>query len=967
MKISLAGITLMLSIACSAQISSQWETTINGNGDYGDQLHSVIADVNNNIYAVGSTVNTNTDRDWLIVKYNSQAQVIWKKIFSAPGNGPDEAKKVLIHPNGNIVVTGYGNNKSVGNDFWTMMLNPSGDTLWTRLYNSPLSNLYDEPNSMCLDGQGNIIITGDSDQDPTSFLNNDFLTVKYNATGNLIWAVKYNSPFNDNDRSMSVSTDNSNNIYITGRAFNGTDDDVVTIKYNSSGAQQWLKNFDNGGIDRPVSIGLDTQGKVYVAARSSNGTDDDYRVLCYNAQGTQQFNFSYDNAGHDRPVEMVVIPAGGCIVTGRSDGNPATGINYDIHTIAINSSGSQQWLATYSGNAGNDDVPMSVSLASDGKVVVCGYTDGDNSANISNNIISLTYASTGGSAITQTFNGSANKDDEGHCAVFCPNGAIAVVGFTSNSALQRDAIVLLYNSNNPAAAQNIFSGIGDNSQNVRDLTIDASGNTYISGYSVNKDFNRDFFIAKLNANGTVLWSADTTGTLFGSDEEANAIAIDNTGNICVSGYLKNSGTSSDIYVEKYNPNGSLIWNYGFDGTIHESDRSYNMTLDNTGNIYLCGKTDVDPSWQVNDDILLLKLSSSGVLSWSKVFNSVTLLDKAQFIRLNSSNEIIVAGKVADGINDNVIVLKYSNSGSLVWSYVLDCFGANDKLNDLDIQSNGDIIIGGQTQLSANGLDFNGFVASISAAGQQQWIQYVGATGVTMDEIIALDIASDNSIWATGNYDQDNTSVDQTTSLLVHYSSGGTMDTFGTKLFQNNNPNYADDLLLNNQDKPLITCHTNTANGADIDYQLEFLTWDGVNLASSYQRNVSDSIDVANQLKIDNATSTIYAGGSSWTTNGQRDALVGKYSWSNSNSIDDRISNIAIYPNPAQDCIHISGIQGFERCTIEIIDLQGRKLYSKEYYPHSFDVQIDIEHLSKGLYTVRIIEKGNTNTYQFLKS
>jgi uncharacterized delta-60 repeat protein len=967
MKIFIAAIALLISNVCLAQISTQWETTINGGGDYGDQYLSVASDASNNVYAVGSTVRTNSDRDLLIVKFNSQAQVIWKKIFSAPGNGPDEAKKVLIHPNGNIVVSGYGNNKSVGNDFWTLMLNPDGDSVWTALYNSPQTNLYDEPNAMCFDAQGNIIITGESDQDPTGFLNNDFLTIKYSATGSLLWAAKYNSTFNDNDRSMSVATDNSNNIYITGRSFNGTDDDLITIKYNSSGTQQWIKSFDNGGIDRPVSIGLDNQGKIYVAARSSNGTDDDYRIIAYNAQGTQQFNVTYDFAGHDRPSSMAVIPAGGCIVTGRSDANPATGINYDILTISYSASGTQQWMSTYAGTANNDDIPTDIHLSSDGKVVVTGYTDMDNTVNINNNVITLTYSANGGSLITQNFNGPGNNDDEGQSAIFCPNGNVAVVGFVSDAGLQRNAQLLIYSSNSAATSQNTFSGYGDNSQNVRDLVFDNSGNSYICGYSVTKDNNRDFYVAKLNTTGTVLWSADTTGTLFGSDEESNAIALDNSGNICVSGFLKNSGTSSDIYVEKYNTSGSLLWNFGFDGTIHESDRSYDMALDNSGNIYLCGKTDVDPTWQVNDDILLLKISNSGTLAWSKVFASSSLLDKGQHIRLNAANEIIVAGKISNGSNDNIVVLKYANNGTLIWSYTLDCHGANDRINDMEILPNGNIAICGQAQLAVNSLDYDGFVSVITAAGQQQWIQYTGNTGETLDEINAITLGTNSSIWAAGSIDSDASNIEHTNCLMAHYDQNGVLDANGIVSNNANNSNYADDIIVDNQDHPLMACHTNTGQNGDVDYQMEFLTLDGSNFISAYQRNISDTIDVANVLKLDATNNIIYCGGSSWTIAGQRDALVGKYNWTTTINIDENLSQIQIFPVPATDAIQIQGISNQEMTRIEIYSMQGELVYSSNYNAVLNNVKIDISNLPSGAYVLSLMGPKLKSTYPFIKS
>jgi uncharacterized delta-60 repeat protein len=957
-----------MNVIVIGQITPQYEISINGNGDFGDQFLSVVSDQSNNIYAVGSTVRNNTDRDFLVVKFNAQSEPVWKRVFSAPGNGPDEAKKVLIHPNGNIVVSGYGNNKSVGNDFWTMMFTPNGDTLWSALYNSPSSNLYDEPSAMCFDSQGNIIITGESDQDPTSFLNNDFLTIKYSQNGTLIWAMKYNSPANDNDRSMSVATDNSDNVYVTGRSFNGGDDDIVTIKYNSAGAQQWLKTFDNGGIDRPVSIGVDNQSKIYVAARSDNGTDDDYRIIAYNVQGVQQFNITYDFAGHDRPAAMVVIPAGGCVVTGRCDANAAAGINYDIRTIAYSSTGTQQWLASYAGPAGNDDIATNINISSDGKIVVCGYSDADNSVNINNNIITLSYTSTGTSIINQNFNGIGNGDDEGQAVAYCPNGNIASVGYISDSNSQRNAQILIFGSTNTAPIfQNTIDGTGDNSQNIRDLIFDSSGNTFVCGYTVTKDNNRDFYVSKINGTGNVLWSADTTGTLFGSDEESNSIAFDNLGNICVSGFLKNSGTSSDIYLEKYSTNGNLIWNFGFDGPIHESDRSYDMAIDNSGNIYLCGKSDVDPTWQVNDDILILKISNTGTLLWSKLFSSNTPLDRGQFIGLTSSNEIVVAGKISNGTNDNIILMKYSASGTLVWSYTLDCFGANDKIDDFEILPNGNIAICGQAQLAGNGTDFDGFISIINTAGQQQWIEYFGNTGQTLDEMTALTSGSNNSIWVTGNYDSDNGANENMGCYLARYDQNGVLDPSGVQYFNASNNHYADDIIVNSQDEPLVACHGNTGANGDIDYQMDFLTLVGTNLVSGYQRNVSDSIDVANVIKFNVSNNTLYIGGSTWSNSGQRDALVGKYTWTTILDVAETANEFKLYPTPAQNNINIQGVTEWNTERIEIYGVDGKLIQVYKFNTLSNSSNLDISHLQDGLYTMVLIGSNQKSIHKFIKS
>ncbi|MEN9334136.1 MAG: hypothetical protein RLY35_1316 [Bacteroidota bacterium] len=946
-----------------AQITSVWESTINGNGDFGDQFHSIATDANNNSYAVGSTVNNNGDRDWLIIKYNAQASIQWKKTFSAPGLGPDEAKKVLIHPNGNIVVTGYGNNKAVGNDFWTMMLTPSGDTLWTDLYNAPNSNLYDEPNAMTFDAQGNIIITGESDQDPSAFLNNDFLTVKYNTTGNLQWAVKYNAPSNDNDRALSVCADASNNIYVTGRSFNGTDDDAVTIKYNASGTQQWLKTFDNGGIDRPVSIGIDTQSRIYVSMRSDNGTDDDYRLLQYNAQGVLQFNVVYDNVGNDRPIDMVVIPAGGCVITGRSDGNAAVGINYDVKTISYSATGVQNWLASYNGIGNNDDIPSNIYLASDGKVAVTGLTDRDNTVLISNDAFVLCYNSAGNTLISQTFNGSANKDDEGHAVSIGTDGRVVMVGFSSDNSDQRNAILLSYTSNAAPSLQNTWSGNGDNGQNVRDLVFDNTGNVYFCGYSVNKDNNRDFYIGKLNSAGNLVWSFDTTGTLFGSDEEANSILLDPSGNIIVSGYLKNAGTSSDIYVEKYNPAGTLLWQFGYDNTIHESDRAYASHLDNAGNIYLCGKKDTDASWQINDDILTLKINASGTLAWASSFTSSTLSDRGQIITVNGSNEVITGGRLQDNINDNIIIIKYSNIGNQVWTKTLDFHGGMDKLNDLKLDNAGNIFICGQTQSAAGSSDYNAFLCKINNSGVQEWVSSFDYAGQGLDEAIALEIGSDNSIWITGQVDTDLGLTEKMNVFIRKYDTNGNLMTTGDGIFSSTADCAADDIVLNGYNEPCVAMHRNQQSNGEIDYEMVLLTINGGAITEAYSRAVSDSIDVANLMKFSNTTSNIYLGGSSWLGSNQRDFLLGKYNWLTV-GVDDLKNTSALslaYPNPFSSEIRIINPQDNDR--VVVYNGAGQMIFSSN---HRIE-EIETDHWSDGMYIIEMIQGNNKKKQSLIKT
>lgn len=963
-KLLIAALLFFTANIINAQIASQWETTVNGVGDFGDQFNSVVVDANNDVFVTGYTVNANTDRDLIVAKYNASAQLQWKKIFAGTGGGPDEGKKITLHPNGNVLISGYLNNRSVGNDFFTAMLKSNGDTVWTRSYNSPSTNLYDEPNALTIDAQGNIIITGDSDRDPSPIVNNDYLTVKYTAAGVLQWAVRYNSTANDNDRAMALVSDASNNIYVAGRVFNGGDDDFVTIKYNASGVQQWLKKYDNGGTDRPSSIGIDQAGLVYVVGRSSNGTDDDFRLLIYNASGVQQSTAFYDVAGHDRPIDMVVFPGGGCVVTGRSDGNPAIGINYDIHTVAFSSTGTKLWTGIFQGSALNDDVPSTIKLGGNGSVLVSGFSDGDNTAAIKNDGVYLQYSSTGSVLAQQLYKGTPDFNDEAMDVCLSPNGNVVVVGNTGNTSGQTDALILYYKGNAAPLASQTYKGLGDNNENVRSFVVDAVGNSFYCGYSVNINSNRDFTYGSFDDKGKLLWKKDTSGTLFGSDEEANAIAFDPTGNLIVSGYLKNSGTSSDIYLEKIDKTGLSLWKFGYDSPIHESDRANDMVVNGTGDIYVVGKTDVDATWQVNDDVLVLKVSNAGTLLWKATFSSTTLVDRAQFVKLLPTGDVLVGGLLQNGLNDNIILLKYSASGTLVWSKTLDFFGANEKLNDVVIDNAGNIYLTGQAQKKASLTDYEAFTCCVNSAGQQVWVKYLGFTGPGMDEGVALTVASDNTLWVAGNIDKDSTLGVNFDVFLMNYDNAGNALLSALPTFGGASSDEADDLEIIGTSTPCVAIHTNTASSGDLDFAMGLLEYKNNQLLLSYQRGISDTIDVANAIKWHAPSKFLYAGGSTFSKSGQRDLLMGKYFQGVARTTQLKNVPVMVYPNPIGEKFSI-------RCDfsgeIRVYSITGEMVFQRALELHHGELTIDAEDWRPGMYQVVLIGKNQTETVNIIKN
>jgi len=115
-----------------------------------------------------------------------------------------------------------------GFDYVTIKYDSSGNEEWVHRYNNELVNGNDEASDMVLDSAGNIYVTGRSQGSGTGY---DYCTIKYNSEGNMVWRVRYNHSDGD-DEARAVVVDSAGNVYVTGRSKgNGTGFDYATVKY----------------------------------------------------------------------------------------------------------------------------------------------------------------------------------------------------------------------------------------------------------------------------------------------------------------------------------------------------------------------------------------------------------------------------------------------------------------------------------------------------------------------------------------------------------------------------------------------------------------------------------------------------------------------------------------------------------------------------------------------------------------
>jgi len=280
----------------------QWVQTYNGPGDFNDEGKDIGIDVNGNVYVTGysdTLVNTQPNEDIVLLKYNNSGSLQWRKVYDGPGHSYEWSKKLTIDNNNNIVVVGYGWTASNnGNDYIILKWNPSGNFQWIRSYNYG-PNTFENPADIITDSLNNVIVTGQGITSSSS-ATNDYLTVKYNSAGTFQWASRYNGPANNDDRGTALALDDSLNIFVTGFSKGtGTLYDCATVKYDPSGNQIYALRYNNANAnkdDMGNAIAV-RNGDIYVTGKSANLSNDDYITLrySYSAVGMAENGFEIEN------------------------------------------------------------------------------------------------------------------------------------------------------------------------------------------------------------------------------------------------------------------------------------------------------------------------------------------------------------------------------------------------------------------------------------------------------------------------------------------------------------------------------------------------------------------------------------------------------------------------------------------------------------------------------------------------
>ncbi len=395
------------------------------------------------------------------------------------------------------------------------------------------------------------------------------------------------------------------------------------------------------GADVGYDIAVDASGSAYVVGRTNStdfptlnpyqGTFQggvDVFITKLNSTGDSLIYSTYlGGSNQDHGGSITVGASGVAYVEGSTNStdfptvNPYIGTaqgGVDVFITKLNSTGDSLIYSTYLGGSDDDygsefssgQLCSGIAVDASTAVYVTGYTISTDFPTL--NPFQGTYQggygdafvtklnSTGNSLIYSTYLGGSSSSDIGYDIAVDIYGSAYVTGWTGSTNFPTlnpyigtkqggtDDFVTKFN---PAGDSLIYStylgGSGIDYSNA--IAVDASGAAYITGRTSSTDFPMldpyqgtfqgggygDVYVTKLNPTGnSLVYSTYLGGS---DDDEANAIAVDTSGAVYVTGYTASTdfptvnpyqgtyqGIYADVFVAKFEPVATGITEYDLD-------------------------------------------------------------------------------------------------------------------------------------------------------------------------------------------------------------------------------------------------------------------------------------------------------------------------------------------------------------------------------------------------------------------
>lgn len=392
-----------------------WSSYFDNTPQFADYSAMIGRDAQGSIYVGGTSYmdEATGNTDIVLFKTDGNGNRVWTRTFDGAGNYRDGLRDMAVDPAGNIYLAGFsysaGEPALRSYDYVVLKYNTGGDLIWTRYYGGNAG--YDDfPQSLKIDASGNAYVAGYS-WGVGTYAN--YATIKYDSSGNQIWAKRFAG--GNGEILNEVEVDRNGNVYVTGYSNSspaGGSEDIVTIKYNAAGDQMWLNRYASpaGDSDEGYELEINAADDVYVLGETYDFSTS--KTIIHKIGGasgttvwTRELNATSGPFG-EYPVAMKLDADGNLIVTGMLYDD----FSYDINSFVakLNAEAAIQWVRTYDGPSDEDyDGDPKMTLDTAGNIYLAITSEGFANADIQ----VIKYMATGDQDWTYRFGNPFFGDD----------------------------------------------------------------------------------------------------------------------------------------------------------------------------------------------------------------------------------------------------------------------------------------------------------------------------------------------------------------------------------------------------------------------------------------------------------------------------------------------------------------------------------------------------------------------------
>jgi hypothetical protein len=223
---------------------------------------SMLIDPMHNCYVLGTTWYTDSAKDIILLKYDSAGGVVWQRIYDNPSHTDDIPMHMCLDPEGNIWVCGLARRSDTNADFLVVKFTPDGVPISDELYDGK-DHLFDCAMYIQSDKKGNIYVGG---YETTQDSGINLLLMKCRPDGSFDWKRTYAT--RQMDVLNEIWIDDSSNVFICGTINNGPHTaDILVQKYDSEGKRKWNLVYDGllSQNDAGQFISIDDSSNIYVS------------------------------------------------------------------------------------------------------------------------------------------------------------------------------------------------------------------------------------------------------------------------------------------------------------------------------------------------------------------------------------------------------------------------------------------------------------------------------------------------------------------------------------------------------------------------------------------------------------------------------------------------------------------------------------------------------------------------------